>query len=108
MRRWWLTPVVGLLLVAAIPPSSSGARPSVSDTRPCGREAFGVGWHLRATPSVSCRRAHRVFRAFARHGCGVSGSCAVKGYKCRWRIEGGREKVKCREGRRLIYFRSNR
>jgi hypothetical protein len=78
-------------------------------TRSCGFQSFGKGWYLRASRSVPCRSARRVFRAyFATPGCNgpAAGTCFVRPYRCRYDYRDDVERVRCAKPERLIAFRS--
>ena len=86
-----------------------GATTSSPPTRSCGFQSLGKGWHLRASPSVSCRSARRIFRAyFATRGCNRAspGTCVVRTYRCRYDYGDDVERVRCSTPGRLVTFRS--
>src|SRR2546423_6587492 len=77
-------------------------------TRSCGFQSFGKGWYLRASDSVSCRSARRIFRAyFTTHGCNgaAAGTCVVRTYRCRYDYGDDVERVRCARPGRLIAVR---
>ena len=78
-------------------------------TRSCGFQSFGKGWYLRASSSVSCRSARRIFRAyFGTRGCNgaAAGTCVVRTYRCRYDYGDDVERVRCTRPGRLVWFRS--
>jgi hypothetical protein len=78
-------------------------------TRSCGFQGFGKGWYLRASSSVSCRSARRIFHAyFATRGCNgpAAGACVVRRYRCRYDYRDDVERVRCTRPGRLVSFRS--
>ena len=88
--------------------STAGAAAS-PPTRSCGFQSFGKGWYLRASRSVTCRRARTIFHAyFSTRGCNrpAAGTCVVRTYRCRYTYGDDVERVRCTAPGRLIAFRS--
>ena len=94
------------VLVLAGGSTAGAASPA---TRSCGFQSFGKGWYLRASRSVTCRRARTIFHAyFATRGCNgpAAGTCVVRAYRCRYDYGDDVERVRCTAPGRLIAFRS--
>jgi hypothetical protein len=87
----------------------AGASTASPSTRSCGFQSFGKGWYLRASRSVTCRRARTIFHAyFSTRGCNgpAAGTCVVRGYRCRYDYGDDVERVRCTATGRVIAFRS--
>jgi hypothetical protein len=87
--------------------TAAAAVSSVADaapqTRSCGFYSFGIGWHLRASPNLSCKRARRVFKDCFVSNNGQTRSCS-EGFRCRIRANtvSGISTETCVRGRKEV------
>jgi hypothetical protein len=82
------------------------ARPAQVSLRSCGTLAVGIGWHLRATPNVSCVIARRVITTyFAKGGERRARTVALR-FVCRHRYASVGEHIRCVRGTKVVAARS--
>jgi len=89
--------VVLALVVAAVSACGSSANRSTAPFRPCGMLSVGIGWHVSAESTMSCRSAETLMRAYF-HG---PSERKTAGYTCTTLNIGGR--IRCvRDGMAVI------
>jgi hypothetical protein len=85
------------LVVAAVSACGSSANRGTAPSRSCGMLNVGIGWHVTADPSMSCRSATTLMRAYF-HG---PSERKTVGYTCTTHQPGGR--ISCvRDGMTVI------
>jgi hypothetical protein len=103
--------LVGVVLLAAtIVAVDGGANASIhstaSGTRPCGTLAVGIGWHLVATPNVTCASARRLIATYFERRDNRQASAVVYRYVCTRRDVPDGEHIRCSRSTRLVIAKS--
>jgi hypothetical protein len=83
-----------------------GTADATTPTRTCGTLAVGIGWHLAATPNVTCRSARQLMATyFTRGGIGRA-QLVVYRYVCSGRDLPDAEHIRCSRTNRVVTARS--
>jgi hypothetical protein len=94
-----------LAIVAVVAAASVGTTvASAKTTRSCGTLAIGIGWHLRASPNVTCRAARRLMTVY--FGRRRPARAVVLEYVCTRRDLPDAEHIRCVHGTRLVAAKS--
>jgi hypothetical protein len=82
------------------------ARAQTARTRSCGALSVGIGWHLRASPKVSCSSARHLMNTYFRRGANRRTRALVLGYVCTKRDFPDGEHIRCVRAARLVTAKS--
>lgn len=105
----WLTTRrnrVAAFSLRASRPRATSRRSAPPHMRPCGTLSVGIGWHLAATPNVTCPAARRLIATYLERGGNRRATRVVQNYVCARRDLSDAEHIRCALSARLVTAKS--